>query len=844
MDSEELRVLKRIEDLLRKHMPGAPSRQKVAGADKDDNASFKAVAASSRDLDDGILALNQAFKGLTKEVRISRATFYSLNKAMRANASMVNQTPTNQQPKQNNSSSLLARLTSPFRNFGNNLNTASSSVVGLSKSSSVLRAVFDQMRGPLQEVVNDIFMLQSKGIGAGSLTQLYADAIKAGMSLDEYSATLDNAETALTRSGGLEKFGEQIRRSTGQLSQLGIFGPAATKMAAQMAESATSLGVPQAQLSSATDGLTQQFSVLRKTSAITADVFAELVKGVQENQDAQRELLGLAPGERLSRMQAQVQIATFGKTLGLTAQLTKAFGDELLSQRSSKYSERFEGAGRVRQIAAFTGMDATEAERLARYAKMKNTSKLSKDEIADYQNLAAKLEGGIQQKMNSGNDATVAIAELYKDTIASLPINKMMEVSGKVQLAKDSGNVNTPDFGKNVGMFGQAVGEFATIINGMGKNPLANLAAGIAGVFAGILGAKAIGGVGGAISGIVGTISAIPGKIAPAFAYVKSAMQMVIEPFRSMGKAVETLGDVGRTIAPSIVKAVSGAFSLFGTLIKGASIAGLIVDPIMEMFTGTISNAFSPDAGFLSRMGDVVFAGFRGLFTGVTGLIDTVFGTTITNTFDKVLVMIRAVSLRMLRGIVDTFTSILPDSMVPDFMKSMSKNLTAGIDNADAVLSKLADDSNQTLATIGKANSEIAKGQVDDAKKNKDQLAKIQQQTNNVVFGTGSLATTAKETASSIAQSMPTPSPVRSVTQPTVNTTDQAQVVQNQQAKTSNSLSSPEVVNLLAQLVALLQRSVVSEELQTQYLEALSKLGVRSPNLGNNEDMIAKVYRG
>jgi len=874
MESEELRVLKRIEDLLKKHMPGSAKKSKVAGDSNGNPGTFRATAANSKDLDDSIVALNTAFKGLTKEVRISRATFYSLNKTMRANAQLVKQQPPDGAKEQPGKiASFFSRLTSPFKKVGDSVEQAEIAVTKFSAKTTVMVGLLKEALPVLREVVNDIFMLQARGVGAQSLSGLYLDAIRAGMSLDEYTSMLESSITSVSRSGGFEEYGKQIRSTTDQLSKLGIFGPAAAKLAAEFQESAVTLGVPQAQLANTSNGLTSQFERLRKTSMITADVFADLLNGVKENQEAQRELLGLAPFERAQRLQAQVQMATFGKTLGLSTQLTKEFGDAMLSQRASKYTERFEGAGRVRQIAAFTGMDATEAERLARYAKVKNTSTLSAAEIADYQNLAAKLEGGLQSKMNSGRDGTVAIAELYKETIANLPINRMMDVSGKVQLAKDSGPTANKDFANSVGKFGRFVGDFATIVNGLGQNPIAGFGAVILGAVGGLLMAK-LGGVAPAIGAVAGSIASIPVKLAGAvaatsgmlknamtsslsvakaipegltksFLYVKSVAQMMIEPFRTVGKTIETVTDVAKHIGPKIAQAVSGAFKVFGVVLKGASIAGLIIDPIVEMFTGTISSAFSPDAGWMSRIGEVIFAGFRGLFTGVTGLLDTVFGTTLTNTVDKVFVMLRAVGLRSLKWAIDSFTSIMPDSLVPDFMNDLSANLTKSIDNADTVLAKLASDENSTLTTIGKKNKEANKAQVDDAKKTNDQLKKIQQQTNNVVYGTKNLAQSVSSTAQQINNSMPVPNKLNNVVQPTVNNQEQQTVVGSQsQSQQPAPLNNPEVISLLAQLVALLQQSVATENMQTQYLEALSRLGVRVPNLGNNQDMIEKVYRG
>lgn len=870
MDEEQLKVLKRIEALLRQSS-SIGSAGKIGGGKNDEDEqmqktlkTFKATAVAAESLGDNITALSTSFNGLNKEVRISRATFYSLNKTMKSAVSQptvqnVQASPANfpvrvsdggyQEPQE---PPRVGGLLSHFSEWAARLQENSKSITSSNIALAVFGVALRGTIGPMKQVINDMLNLQARGISASdSLAGLYVDAVFAGMSLQDYTNTVLAADALLARSSSLDDFNKKLSVGTDALARYGVFGESATKLSATMAESATELGIPQGQLADSTKGLIGIFGPLQQSMRMTADGFDQIVKSLSDNEEVQQMMLGLAPLERAARMNDLVQMQTFGKSIGASAAASKALADAFMAQRSTMFEQRFEAKGRLQQLGAFLGMNTAATQQAGNLALKKNlTSQDQASQTAFFGQMAKELN----QRLNSGNDAIVYAAE---QQMAALPefAKQQLAKSGVVQLQSESGKAIALQVKASNALL-EGAGHLATVAEGFSKSPIGEMVSTAFGAALGQIFTSRIGSIFGKLFGGSRGVAGVQAATAGAKAFsvadkagglFKSMGQMftnLISPvtkflgnFKSIGGALSSIGDV-------FVSAFQGA--KFLTKISG--FVSLLIDPITEMFTGTMSAAFSPDSGIWSRLGNAVFAGFTGMITGITGLIDSVFNTNMTNFFEKGFTLVRVLGQRLLKGSIDGIIGLLPSTLVPDWMKSMSSGLESAIDNSDAVLQQLSDDSSKTLASIGEQNKKANETKVVDAKKANDTVSALNTKMNNVVYGPEGLTANVLETARAMKGSAiiatPGQSPVTKVTQPDVNkSTEQTpQTVNAEQVKQQPAVAQPDMQALITQLISLMQQSLAAESAQVDQLGQLVRLNSKT-TFGTNDDAVNRVYK-
>lgn len=668
-EDEILKTLQRIEKSLKASSPttaaGTTASRKIGGgADTKQDKVFKATAAAMSSLADEAAGLTKDFNSLSKSVNNVRKTFVQMNVSARA---AVRAAPTSRRLSNVQGpppvaqaqggffggmippTSAMGQLLTPRGGpLGRNLHALAGSV---SFTSVALTSALAQLGGAVRPLVNDFFRLTARGIDASqSLAGLYVDAAKAGMSLEDYTKVLEDSNPALARAANFDEFAKRIQDTNKQLAGLGIFGANATRLSAAMATSATTLGVPQAQLADATANQVKMFETLRKSTLLTAEGMQQLVADLQSNQEVQSQLLGLSGAERTARYNELRQIQTLGYQLGATAEQSKALSDAIIDQRKLTAPQRFQSAGLIRQAGAITGMDAGNAETLARLSRKKN---LSAEEARMATQIGGQLQAQIERMLNSGNIQQEYIAEQLQERLNGAGAGRFLQAAGNVGLTASSGPIANKEFGKGASDLVQGAGMLLSYAKGLSENPILSsivsalgsgafsLALGTAiGRFMGrgvpVAGAAAGGGLlQGTKGAISGTVDAVKGGVSKIF-------DTLSKPFK-MGPGTGVFKDI-QAGWNALVSSVTNIKGTAGKLGDGLKSAGSFV-----------MNSFNTVGSWFGK----AVEGAKGLFTTVKGFTSTggeifqIIGNT-TKAFGRLLKFIPLIG-SLLSGFIDAF---------------------------------------------------------------------------------------------------------------------------------------------------------------------------------------------
>ena len=327
------------------------------------------------------------------------------------------------------------------------------------------------------EIVNQMFQTTgARGFGVFTETffSLSRDAALAGMSLKEYAQMMDKNEGVISRFSSFAAFDKQLDVGREGLKKFGVFGQEATNLSAAMVGSAQTLGIPVGDLTKSMNGQMKVFEELRKTTGITADQFAEMNRNLQNNDDVQRELIGLAPEERAARLTQLQETSAMGRALGLTEQNANKLTAAMLAQRKSTVKERFNSAGRLRQSMSLVGMDPAE---IAEAAALAGKRMKTPEEDARYNDLLGKYASRAEEiKANAGPGMANAV-ETSEENLTP-QVRASMEAAVAVKAAKESGKQVTSDMGKALHVTEQWLGKIFGIMEGIGKSSIAQLAIG------------------------------------------------------------------------------------------------------------------------------------------------------------------------------------------------------------------------------------------------------------------------------------------------------------------------------------------------------------------------------
>lgn len=722
-----------------------------------------------------------------------------------------------------------------------------------------LGMLMDGLGDAVKKLTVDFFQLSR--VGLGSYTNLYTlskNAFLAGMSLKEYQEQIKENITVAARAGTLDNLDKISSAADSQLASMGIFGSEARALQMSLANSNTLMGVSQQNLTAAISGQVGVFDKLRKSTNMTAAEFGNLVKELGKQEQVQKELVGLAPQQRLARNQELLQIRTTGERLGLAADESKALADALIKQRGETVKSRFEQAGRVRQLAAFAGRGA-EGERAAQII-MKGRA-ASAAELEELRTIAGSLDSATQSIYEQGSLGAQNVVDVLGDTLNGKAFGDLMKANRPAELA-DVAKVNQEAFGKHVDKFGQFVGEALKYVRGFNESVLPSVMTAIGGgllvMFRGPISrviASAVGGVSGAI-GAGGAAATAAGGAAGGIGRVLSA------PLQAMRGALSTLAtpitavtghiaEMGRTfntvraamgsgqaVLQTAKLGIAGMFSAGGAI--GTALNGFLrfagplaagISAVMELFTGELTKAMDPEGGIWSRIGGAAIAALSAVPQMIIDGLGFIFGDNfmkpIQSVFDTIKVgVMGAINgiARVLIGGVSFLTDLLPkDSglrkMIDAAKDSLDKSLEANANTINELGGLFGSENRKTLKEIGEANEKAA---ADGAKKSDKAVAVVKASAakfNNVQYGTAYQQADAIADAKALLGSPQVQTP-KAVTPATVNTPE-TETPSKPAAAAAEPAQSTEMMSVLNMILQVLKDSLTEEQKQALLAEQL-----------------------
>jgi hypothetical protein len=916
MDEDILKTLQSIEKLLKsssafvgdKRLPTSAARAQQTSsqrAGRDANRAFKATASNLKDTNDAITGLNKNLVSLNSEMGKTTVGFGSLNtqmgkfmasltpldkpetpeaatsndallEAMRAQlkiiagatalgAAKVAGMPNMQQQAaqvigqvgqglRQGAKPAGAALAAPQQQFGNWLQHM---IANFGRSATVLGSlplIFSNLSSVVQKLTTDFFLLAQQGMGSTSnLLTLSKNALLSGMSLKEYTEIINKNITFAARAGSLENFDKITSAANGQLATMGIFGQQSKQLQASLAQTATMMGVSQKDLTGAIAGQISVFDKLRKSTNMTAAEFASLMESLSKNEQVQSELVGTAGMQRATRRAEMLQIAQVGQKMGLTADASQKLADALIAQRGQTVKGRFEQAGRVRQLSQLTGLGSEGEEAAQIIMKGRNATA---EETLRLQEIAAKLETASQGAYEQGSLGVQSAIDNFQETLGQTNFGQIMKASRPAILAEDSGRVNQAAFGKHVGEFGQFVGNLIALFRGFTES----IGPGIVGAVGGamllffrgpILKAMQLG-----LSRFAP--SAIGGGVAGAGALMNSSITGLAQTFRSasslVGPSIATLS-AGLDGAVVVLRGLS-AFA------KAFSIAAMVIDPIIEMFTGQLSSVMDPKGGVWARLVGMMTAGLTAIPGMIVNVLEMVFGEKFMKPIRSVFDVIRtgvsgAINglVLALLGAVSWITDLLPkDSKLRTMVtaardaarESLDAN-TSTIRELGGISGTLNETGQKTLAEISAANEK--KMLADEATKRATaattKATAAQSQFNNVQYGMELSRQGVVNDAKTILGSPQVQTPT-AVKPGTVNTADETAkpgaVKAAEQAVAA--VGSPEVLAALNAILAVMRENLVQEQRQAEATELLVKGNRPMASFVPAEIMADRVLKG
>lgn len=772
MDEEILKTLENIEKILKssslfgsRGLGDSASRARDAIKNrlkKSDDKTFKAVTDSVKDLDGATAVLTVGFKGLNVEVGKTTSMFGALNSQVARLVSTLQPiTPATEQEQGSQRpiigqvpiKELIERLKSNFLNLGGAI-----SFLGLS---------MDQLGEVVTRVTKDYFALAQVGMGSvDSLATLYKNALLSGMSLSEYTAVLKENTAVAARAGSLEEFDAITSAATSQLAVLGVFGAEAKALQATLANSATLMGVSQDKLSTTISNQISVFEKLRKTTNMTVDEFGALVKSVTESDQAQRELIGLAPEERNARIQQLMQLASVGRSLGLSAEASKKLTDAMLAQRAETVKSRFEAAGRVRQLAAFAGM-GDQGERAAQIImRGRNATDAEREELRV---IAGRLDAATQSIYMAGGLGAQNVIDILSEQLGSTAFGKLMEANRPAELAEQSAQIavkNNKDFGQHVGAFGEFVGKLFTFGAGVIKSPLGGILGGIAGAILFTFRGPILGGL---------------SKILSAGA---ASATTAMKPLSMLKGVLGGFGTAVSKLLPVFIK-LAGPLAAIG-----------------EIITGKFRDALNPEGGVIAMIGGIVTSFLAAIPNLLLDAFSFIFGESlgdkIKNKFDIFLSYMNLAVKDLLAGILN-----------------LPKTVLGWLLPKDSGLVKMLDTARDALIDSATQNAAVVEQLMSDGSLTLDKLASKNREKNKTIAQEAEVSAAKVQQAQQAMISQPSVNVPKSVTPPAPVNTDNAQVRQEK----ISTLTTPELVTLLESILQVMQRSLAAEELQVQLAE-------------------------
>lgn len=739
----------------------------------------------------------------------------------------------------------------------------------LSTSGSAVAFVFGKIVDVAQRVAEDFFQLSRIGMGSmGNLTDLYKYSIMAGMSMKEYTNMLNESMLVASRAGNLENYNRIISAQDKTLASMGIFGSEARAFQASLAQSSAAMGISVNDLTSATKSQVDVFDKLRKSSNMTADQFAKMVDTVSNNEQAQKELLGLAPRERMARMNELIQLQTVGSKLGMTAEASQKLGEALINQRRASVKERFDQGAALLQMGAFTGNGA--AGQRAFELNMKGRRR-SADEDKELMGLVQQMDRSSQQMYENGSLGSQNVLDQLGENLEKGSLGELVKQSRGASLAQDAGKVGQEAFGKHVGEFGQWVGQLTAWTRGLQESIAGPLVAGVGAavgfafkgpltkMFTGVLsrfGGAAAGGAtgtassaasaGGMLARLAEPLTAVKNAGSSFFTWITKVPTIMrqslnaVKLTNAISGPMNTMKFILQEAGSVIGGGVRGIMPMMNGMVKSLGrfplIAGLL-DAGIELATGSLTDALNPSGGFWNRIGGAVTAFFSAIPNMIIDTLAFVFGENalqpIRNGFDifvaSINMSIKYLLAKLIGGLGDMLSYILPDDskLVKGLQATRDGLDDSAMENAVAI-EKLWGDQSKTLESISKDNQKSAEAQNKTTTAATDKVNQSQQKFSNVMSSGAVSAAQAIQDAktlagpqTSVVAAQPQVQVPKTITPVAVNNAEQPA----QQSAQQNSLAAetPEMLNILNAMLQVLRDSLVAETKQAENSEAMAR---------------------
>ena len=942
-EDDALKTLQNIEKLLKNatalsangnkpNFSGKSQQSQKERADREARKAFKAVASSANSLSGSMLGLSKTLSGLNTEVGSTTKSFGALNAQMaKFMSSLQPVVAPNQQsgqqlpgpgpgPAFNNSAVVKAiglwgdktvksinaianLLRTPPRRRGAGTKTPSApsgpgstppatsilqrmmqNFAASIASAGALSYAFESLIDAAKMAATDFFTLSRVGMGSiQNLKDLYVYSVQAGMSLAEYNDMLSNSITVASKAGTLENYNKIISAQDDALLSMGLLGKEARQLQASLAQSSASSGISINDLAKSTEMQVKMFKELQKSTRLTSQEFASMVSSVAKNADAQRELIGLSPKQRLARMQELVQLQTVGAQFGMTAEASKRLGDAMMKMRQSTVKERIDQGAALLQLGAFTGNGA--AGQRAYELNLKGRRRTAAED-KELMMLVQQLDRSSQGLYETGSLGMQNALDHFDEQMNRGSLGDLMRGGREAALAKDAGAQNQEAFGKSVNAFEKAVGKAVTLIDGLKQSIAAPIIAAIgAGMLAafrgplvrmlgGIAGGAGGAGGGGAVASSVGNI--MSNMVSP-LKSLQTGLGSVFASIKNWGTGIKTTYDIVQTASSSralgalfagaqgfgsVVKGVAGGFTslLKGafSFVKGFAPLTVILGGIFEAFTGELATALDPNGGVWGRINGVLTSLFAAIPQMIIDGLTFVFGPEamkpIQNVFDWITAGVAGainVFARLAVGAVSFLTDFLPDDsalkkMVNGAKDSLDQSIAANAETIRTLGDSFGKD-NKTLSEISKKNEETASKTKATTKAAATTAADAQDKFNNVVMSgqvsAASVISDARTFAAPSAQVQPT-------VQAPVNKEEAAESKSTQSTQSTQSTASekladnPEILSVLQALLQVMRDNYDLERRQALNSdELLAKLGRPSTNFQSAEAVAGKLLQ-
>ena len=819
MDEQVVKLLQSIEKLLKGATATSAATPGILGSikssfsakaqqlkqDRDDKTGakiFRAISADIKDADKAVLALTESMVGLNKEVGKTSSSFGSLQVQMArfgaqlsgGHFTMPVNAPTVPGMK---TPSANAGVLSPVEKTMEQLGTPTQRVLGsmLEKfgqtgaSLGLFEKAVSASWEALKRLTGDYFQLSRVGMGSvTTLKQLSVDALLAGMSLQEYSALVKENIAFASHAGSMENFAKISSASDDMLASMGIFGAEARDLQVSLANSNVQAGVSGDKLAAAGSAQIQMFDKLRKTTNMTANEFAGLVKSVAESDTAQRELVGLAPAEKQARMAELLSISTTGQRLGLTGKASEELASALIAQRKETVQNRFESAGKIMQLGALVGQGA-EGQRAAELTrKGRGKTAAETEELRTLLGGIDKASQGLYEVGTFGMQNV--IDQLGPDTGQGLgAAGDIMKASRVVENTAAAGKAFNKDFGQHVDTFGQMVGKGIALYAGYEKSAAPLLA------------------------GAVGSALLLAFK-GPIFGLFKGLL--------GMGGSAAGAGAGGAEVAAGGLTMATGIMGLAKMFAKASGYFSAVI----EMFTGEISDALNPSGGFFNRIGGMVTAFFTAIPNMIIDIIGFVFSENVSkslkNGFDQftsfMMGAIRVFFSDMFGGLSNALDWVgLGNSGLAKKLKAWSGATLDAADENFKAFDTLAADHNKTLTTMAADNQKTAAASTKATEVATTKATAASAKFNNVQFGNTLTAGQDVQDARTILGSPQVQVPMP-VTPAAVNTTETAAAPGTAAVA---GTSPTDVLTVLNAILQVMNNSLVAEQKQATLTEQL-----------------------